>query len=110
MESFKVVPDVFNKIPSQVLQIEYGDLSVNLGNQLKPSQVTDEPTKISWSADSNKLYTLVFVDPDALSKSFHIFREALHWLVINIPGEDLTKGWVNHFSQKRSFVIWFILF
>lgn len=92
MESFRVVPDVFDKVPGQVVQIEYGNLSVNLGNPLKPSQVTGEPTKISWEADPNKLYTLVFVDPDALSKSFHIFRAVLHWLVINIPGEDLTKG------------------
>lgn len=92
MESFRVVPDVFDSAPSQLLQVEYGGLSVNLGNELRPSQVTDEPTKISWDANPNKFYTLVFVDPDALSKSFHIFRAVLHWLVINIPGNDLGKG------------------
>lgn len=92
MNAFRVVPDVFSKVSNRILQIEYGSLSVNLGNHLKPSQVAVEPTKISWDADPNKLYTLVFVDPDALSKSFHIFREVLHWLVINIPGNDLSKG------------------
>lgn len=95
MESFTefgVIPDVLNKAPDQILQIDYGNLSVNRGNELRPSQVAVEPSNISWEADPNKLYTLVFVDPDALSKSFHIFRAVLHWLVINIPGTDLTKG------------------
>lgn len=31
-------------------------------------------------------------DPDAPSRADPNFREVRHWLVVNIPGTDVTKG------------------
>jgi phosphatidylethanolamine-binding protein (PEBP) family uncharacterized protein len=34
----------------------------------------------------------LFIDPDAPSRKDPKIREFLHWLVVNIPGENLNKG------------------
>ena len=34
----------------------------------------------------------VFIDPDATSRANPIYREFLHWLVVNVPENDLTQG------------------
>ncbi|VDP16893.1 unnamed protein product [Onchocerca flexuosa] len=67
---------------------------VNLGNELTPTQVQDEPTKVSWDAKPGSLYTLVMTDPDAPSRKKPKFREWHHWLVINIPGQNVSSGTV----------------
>lgn len=73
-------------------QIAYpSGVSVNLGNELTPTSVKNVP-KVEWIADLNELYTLVMVDPDALSRTNPMFRSIRHWAVINIPGSDVTKG------------------
>jgi len=36
---------------------------------------------------------IIFIlDPDAPSRKEHTYREWHHWLVGNIPGNDITKG------------------
>lgn len=44
--------------------------------------------------DSNtgRLFTLVAIDPDVPSQNNSIYSEFLHWLVVNIPGEDIERG------------------
>lgn len=51
----------------------------------------DKP-KLSWEAEKGAYYTLMMVDPDALSRRFYIFREVRHWLVMNIPESSVEKG------------------
>jgi len=41
---------------------------------------------------SDSLYTLSLTDPDAPSRADPKFREWWHWLVVNIPGSDISKG------------------
>jgi hypothetical protein len=41
-----------------VLQVTYGYLSANLGNELTPRQVKDIPT-VQWNADDASYYLLV---------------------------------------------------
>lgn len=77
---------------SNYFQINYPNgVSVNLGNELTPSQVKDKPT-VEYEADKEKLYTLIMCDPDAPSRANPTFREAYHWGVINIPGSDISSG------------------
>lgn len=45
-----------------------------------------------WDADPSSYYTLLKVDPDAPSRDKPEYRNALHWLVVNIPGCDVAKG------------------
>lgn len=74
------------------LQIKYPcGVSVNLGNELTPTQVKDLPA-ITWNGDSSKFYTLLMTDPDAPSRAAPVRREFRHWLVMNIPGTSVAAG------------------
>uniref|UniRef100_A0A7E4W1A0 Phosphatidylethanolamine-binding protein n=1 Tax=Panagrellus redivivus TaxID=6233 RepID=A0A7E4W1A0_PANRE len=91
----EVVPDVLKKAPSDLLTVVFdNDLKLDLGNVLTPTQVKKPPTTIQWTADPNALYTLVKTDPDAPSRADPIYREWHHWLVVNIPGNNISQGQV----------------
>lgn len=61
------------------------------GAELTPTQVKEQPT-VKWNADPNSYYTIILTDPDAPSRAEPKFREFRHWLVINIPGNDIAAG------------------
>jgi len=94
-EAFKrqqVVPDVVLKAPEQEVKVEFDSgVEAALGNTLTPTQVKNQP-KVSWDAQDESLYTLIKTDPDAPSRIDPKHREWHHWLVVNIPGNDLSKG------------------
>ncbi|KAG5878106.1 hypothetical protein JTB14_017973 [Gonioctena quinquepunctata] len=92
MKSHGVVPDVIDVAPNDILEVTYpSGVKVDLGNELTPTQVKDEP-KLKWRAQDNILYTVAMVDPDAPSRADPSVSEVLHWLVGNVPGIDVTKG------------------
>ncbi|XP_023025387.1 protein D3 isoform X1 [Leptinotarsa decemlineata] len=92
MEAHEVVPDVIDVAPDQKIEVTYpSGVSVDFGNELTPTQVKDEPT-VKWNAEENTYYTVTMVDPDAPSRKEPKIREVLHWLVVNVPGMDITKG------------------
>ncbi|CAH0713923.1 unnamed protein product, partial [Brenthis ino] len=62
-----------------------------LGNELAPTNVKDQPN-VSYEADPNSYYTLIFTDPDNYDGPEKVYREWHHWLVVNIPGSDVSKG------------------
>ncbi|PSN41660.1 OV-16 antigen [Blattella germanica] len=83
MEKHSVVPDVIDVVPREVLQVTYGDLSVNLGNELTPTQVKDTPT-VTWNAEVGEYYLLCMID------NVNFFLEGLHryvFLVYKQPGK-----------------------
>lgn len=63
-----------------------------LGNELKPRQVKDMPTNIDYPFTAGKLYSLILTDLDAPSRQKPIYREAHHWLVVNIPENRVNEG------------------
>ncbi|CAG9828743.1 unnamed protein product [Diabrotica balteata] len=92
MEKEQVVPNVIDQVPEHVAEVQYpGGQKVDLGNELTPTQVKDQPT-ITWPADSNSYYTVLMVDPDAPSRKEPKVSEVLHWSVGNVPGNDVAKG------------------
>ncbi|XP_047366418.1 protein D2-like isoform X1 [Vespa velutina] len=92
LQKHEVVPDVIDKVPTAVLDVAYpNNLVVEIGKVLTPTQVKDQPT-IKWTADASTFYTLCMTDPDAPSRKDPKFREWHHWLVGNIPGNDISKG------------------
>ena len=44
---------------------------------------------VSWNAEPDAFYTLLMVDPESTIPEF------VHWLVVNIPGNDLNSGEVK---------------
>lgn len=93
MEEHAVVPDVIDSVPPNVLEVKYpSNAQVLLGNELTPTQVKDIPTHLKWPSDDKSLYTLVMTDPDAPSRQSPKYREWHHWLVINIPKNNVAEG------------------
>ncbi|XP_068237566.1 protein D3-like isoform X1 [Palaemon carinicauda] len=95
LEGFKteqIVPDVVDEIPPNCVKVKFSTCDVSCGNIITPTQVFDKPVEVCWPADSDNLYTLCMTDPDAPSRENPKLREFLHWLVVNIPGCDLSRG------------------
>jgi len=91
MDRLEVVPDVIDVAPEHTLEVDYNGNKVHPGHELTPTQVKDEP-KLKWEADSDALYTLAFVDPDLPSRTDNSQGEFDHWLVVNIPENQVNQG------------------
>lgn len=92
MDKEKIVPDVIDKLPAAALDVVYANnVKVSAGNELTPTKVKDIP-QVKWAADEGDYYLVVMTDPDAPSRSSPKFREWHHWLVGNIPGNNISEG------------------
>jgi len=100
MAEFKehgVVPDVIDTWPANVAKIDYSTSThVNLGNVLTVKETQQLP-KLFFPSELHALYTVMMVDPDALSRKTHEFRNYCHYVQVNVPGAgsehvDIHKG------------------
>ncbi|XP_030754179.1 protein D2-like [Sitophilus oryzae] len=89
----QIVPDVIDQPPTQTATVTYPKAKVNLGNEIGPVNVRQQP-QVTYPAEKNAYYTLIMTDPDAPSRTSPDRKEARHWLVGNIPGSDVSKGQV----------------
>ncbi|XP_014092022.2 protein D3 [Bactrocera oleae] len=91
-EQHEIVPDVVPYAPNRFLKVTYTDgLEVKAGVELTPTQVKSQPL-VEWEADQYLFYTLIMTDPDAPCRNAPKLREFKHWLVVNIPVNDISKG------------------
>ena len=98
-ESCEIVPDVIGKAPAGAVEAVYtrkgkesGRVDGNsMGKELTPTQVFAQPT-LKWESEKDALYTVVLTDPDAPSRKDPKYREWVHWLVLNVSGNDIDKG------------------
>ncbi|CAL7938127.1 unnamed protein product [Xylocopa violacea] len=89
-EKAKIVPDILDKAPTEKIEVKYGDKVVDFGNEFTPPETQQIP-EIHYKHEGGVLYTLVMTDPDApTGKGYN--REFKHWLVGNIPEENIAKG------------------
>ncbi len=59
MEAHRVVPDVLDVAPKDVMQVSYDSgKSADNGNELTPTEVQNHPVNISWPVEQDALYTL----------------------------------------------------
>jgi len=92
-----VVPDVIDTWPPNVVKVEYSSAHhVNLGNVLGVKDTQGQP-RLFFPTVPQAFYTVMCVDPDALSRATHEFRNFAHWVTVNVPGTgsdhvDLHKG------------------
>ncbi|KOC59142.1 Phosphatidylethanolamine-binding protein like protein F40A3.3 [Habropoda laboriosa] len=89
-EDAKIMPDIIETAPEEKIEVKYGDKVVELGNELTPSETHQIP-EIHYKHEGGVLYTLVLTDPDAPTRKGYN-REFRHWLVGNIPEENIEKG------------------
>eukprot|EP00124_Ichthyophonus_hoferi_P005767 Ihof_evm2s945 gene=Ihof_evmTU2s945 len=93
LKDTEIVPDMFPEaFEAPSLTFNYGAIVGSTGGELTPLQVKSVPQIVIPNAEADSLYTLVFSDPDAPTRSDPTMREFLHWIVINIPGGNLNKG------------------
>ena len=92
MDFNSIIPDIIDIAPKTIIKITYpSGVTVDLGNELTPTNVKDQP-EVSWSAEANAFYTLLMIDPDAPSRQSPTLGDVFHWLVINIPGNQVAQG------------------
>lgn len=84
----KIIPEILDDFETeQVLNVTYLQ-PIECGTQLTPNEVRMLPD-VDWDAKSDELYTLFMVDCGAIGGNM---MEVKHWLVMNIPGNDIGKG------------------
>ncbi|GBP14990.1 Protein D3 [Eumeta japonica] len=64
-----------------------------MGEELAPTQVQNPPV-LEWRAEKDTFYTLLFTEVDAPSREDTSLKEWCHWLIVNIPESDISKGTV----------------
>ncbi|KAI4492287.1 hypothetical protein M0802_009868 [Mischocyttarus mexicanus] len=85
----KIQPDILQSVPTEKIEVKYGKNVVDLGTELTPTQ-TQEIPEIHYKHDGGVLYTLIMTDPDIPTRGYN--REFRHWIVGNIPEENVAKG------------------
>mmetsp|Transcript_24013 Transcript_24013/g.26655 ORF Transcript_24013/g.26655 Transcript_24013/m.26655 type:complete len:303 (-) Transcript_24013:92-1000(-) len=86
-----IVKDLIPSVPLNQLEVTFGDVSVTPGVKLTVDQTTQQPSVSFSGAVADKTYTLMKIDPDAPTRNGFL-GPVKHWLVIDIPGGDVTKG------------------
>jgi len=61
---------------------------IQCGQTVTPTQAQDKPV-LGWEAEAGAYYTVVMTDPDAPSRAEPKLREYIHWVRVNIPGDNL---------------------
>ncbi|KAF5288617.1 hypothetical protein FQR65_LT11988 [Abscondita terminalis] len=93
IEKLGIIPDVLDTKPNKILSVTYeGNNKVSEGNILTPTIVKDKPVVFWNTEDDESLFLLAMVDPDAPSRENPKSREWHHWLVGNIPGNNIQLG------------------
>lgn len=84
--------DFIDNAPSKILQVSYNGTIVQDGNVLTPKQTAEFPDIVLNNEDESALYTLIITDPDAPSRNDPVFREFIHYVCVNIKGNQLNTG------------------
>lgn len=93
MDKSAIVPELCDDYGPTELRIVYAGqpLPLQFGQLLSTDAVRIAPA-VSWSADPLAFYTLLMSDPDAPARWWPFLGEVRHWLVANIPGDDVAAG------------------
>jgi len=86
------VPDVVKEAPPKKLTLVYSDGSVVDGGNEMLIASTQSPPTVSFPTEPSHYYSLLMLDPDNDTRQTHIYRQFLHWMVVNIPGVAGGQG------------------
>ncbi|KAJ4460751.1 putative OV-16 antigen precursor [Paratrimastix pyriformis] len=78
------------------LRVIYGTNLVEDGERMA-AEDTENPPTVWWDAESGR-WAVVMVDLDAPSRRSPTMREWRHWVVVNIPADELSEGdiWASY--------------
>ncbi|CAD6216172.1 GSCOCG00004390001-RA-CDS [Cotesia congregata] len=88
---YGIIPDVLNFEPYALLQLIYGDIFVNPGDILTPTEAKDAP-EIYYPFQDGEYYFFVLTGPDAPGDSYETMPEFWHGAIVNIPGDRISEG------------------
>ncbi|EDW03752.1 putative odorant-binding protein A5 [Drosophila grimshawi] len=92
LKEMGVIPEVFKEPPQQLLKMRFENgVEIIEGETYTPTELKLQP-ELEWSADEGSYYTIMMISPDAPSRELPIYRSWIHWLVVNVPGTDVSKG------------------
>ncbi|XP_065219686.1 uncharacterized protein LOC135845150 [Planococcus citri] len=89
-----IIPDVLDEIPENLEKcrvIYPSGAEVNLGNYLSRNQTHKQPN-VTWTANQSDYYIVVLEDPDSPTPMRPTMRENMFWMVVNIPGNNVSAG------------------
>lgn len=92
----RAIPDIIDLVSDQAtLQVTYKNtLKIENAMRIDPEELLQQPAIQIHpkTATPRRVYTLMVVDPDVPTPNNPKLRCFLHWLVINIPPHDITRG------------------
>ncbi|XP_037814785.1 protein D3-like [Lucilia sericata] len=92
MKRHEVIPDLLDEGPQELLKVSFDcGVMANMGEELTPTQVQNPPL-VEWSAEKGSFYTLLFTEVDAPSREDTSLKEWRHWLIVNIPENNVGEG------------------
>ncbi|XP_061394826.1 putative odorant-binding protein A5, partial [Musca vetustissima] len=113
-KDYKIVPDMIDEAPKEKLKLEMDNgLLVGDGVEYKPADMMSIPI-IDWpSADPNKYYSVYMGCPDAPDSKDPRWAESVHWLVLNVPGNQVDKGeiyctYIGPFPPKNAGIMRYV--
>eukprot|EP01121_Diplochlamys_sp_Union-15-3_P021193 TRINITY_DN8503_c0_g1_i1.p1 TRINITY_DN8503_c0_g1~~TRINITY_DN8503_c0_g1_i1.p1 ORF type:complete len:292 (-),score=45.13 TRINITY_DN8503_c0_g1_i1:19-894(-) len=89
---FPTVCDVFRPRINLNVHWPSSNRSSYFGNQLTPTETAEKPNVKYFIPTKPGQWTLIMFDPDAPSRDEPIYGEWLHWLIVNIPGSNVSEG------------------
>jgi phosphatidylethanolamine-binding protein (PEBP) family uncharacterized protein len=94
LKKAQIIGDVVDDFtPSVELKASFPKGDAKDGAVFRAEELHYVEPDVSWPVhEKNALFTLIKVDPDAPSRSSATSREWRHWLIVNIPGNDISKG------------------
>ncbi|XP_015925899.1 protein D2-like [Parasteatoda tepidariorum] len=87
-----IIPEIFHLMPEYTIKVCYGHYEVNCGADVNINRTQEEPSLFWRSSNSNILYTLLMIDPDAPYPQNPTLQNYLHWIIVNIPGNNIKDG------------------
>jgi phosphatidylethanolamine-binding protein (PEBP) family uncharacterized protein len=88
----KVIPDVINKVTDKAtITLRFEDLEIENGTQVPLEALGKEP-QVEIKGASDKVYSLLLVDPDMPSPTNPKYKDTLYWMVNNIKGSSFDEA------------------
>nr|XP_018915341.1 PREDICTED: protein D1-like isoform X1 [Bemisia tabaci] len=86
----RLFPQIIKTIPSNIVEVTYGERRLKLGDLINADDIMDEPL-VSWPSKEGAVYIMILSGPDAsyLDSKKNSYE---HWIIGNIPGTDLANG------------------